>query len=100
MKGLMITLWMSHKYWTKKMVIWKEHEHELDEAKVPNDPMTMRALRECGLLKYFKVSGMRSHVRLLDHLIWMWDQDQQHLQVGTHVLIINVEDIYFLTRLS
>ena len=27
-----------------------------------NDPMTMRALRECGILKYFRVPGMRTYV--------------------------------------
>ena len=43
---------------------------------------------------------MISHVRLLDHLIQMWDLDQQHFQVGTHILTIDVEDIYFLNGLS
>ena len=42
-----------------KMVIWKEQEHELDENQVENNPMIMRDLRECGLLKYFKVLRMR-----------------------------------------
>ena len=96
----MITLWMSHRYWTKKMVIWKEREHKLDDAQAANDPMAIRALREGGLLKYFRVSGMRSHVCLLDHLIWMWDPDQQHFQVGAHILTIDVEEIYFLNGLS
>ena len=37
---------------------------------------------------------------LLEHMIYMWDHDQQHFVVGTHNLIIYVEDIYFLTGLS
>ena len=96
----MTSLSMSHRYWTNKMVIWKEHEHKLDDDQAANDPMTVRVLRECGLLKYFTVSGITDHVRLLDHLIRMWDSYQQHFQVGTHILTIDVEDIYFLTRLS
>ena len=39
-KVLMIPLWISHRYWTKKMVIWKEHEHELNDSQKSNDPMT------------------------------------------------------------
>ena len=82
------------------MVIWKECEHNPDDAHATNDTMIMRALRECGLLKYFRVSSMRAHVCLLDHLVHMWDPEKQNFQVGTHILIIDVEDIYFLTRLS
>ena len=43
---------------------------------------------------------MRAYVHLLEYFICMWDPDQQHFQVGTHALTIDVEDIYFLTRLS
>ena len=81
------------------MVIWKDREHELDDYQVKNSPNTVRELRECGL-KYFRVLGMISHVCLLDHMIRLWDPDQQHFQVGTHILIIDVEDIYFLIGLS
>ena len=30
----------------------------------------------------------------------MWDLEQQHFQVGTHILTLDVEDIYFLTGIS
>ena len=62
--------------------------------------MTMRALRECGILKYFRVPGVRAHVRFLDHLIQVWDPNRKHLQVRTYILKIDVKDIYFMTRLS
>ena len=39
-------------------------------------------------------------MHLLEHLIHMWDPDQHHFEVGTHILAIDVEEIYFLTRLS
>ena len=97
---LMVIMWMFHGCLTQKIIIQKERENELDDSQAENDPMTVRALRECGILKYFRTPSMRAHVHLLNHLIWMWDSDQQHLQVGTHILNINVEDIYFLMKLS
>ena len=62
--------------------------------------MTMRALKECRLLKYFRVPGMRAYVWLIKYMIPMWDPYQQHFQVGTHMFTIDVEDIYFLTGFS
>jgi hypothetical protein len=43
---------------------------------------------------------MRAQVRLLEYLVCMWDPDQQVFNVGAHTLSIDIEDIYFLTRLS
>jgi hypothetical protein len=43
---------------------------------------------------------MRAQVRLLEFLIRMWDPDQQVFNVGDYTLSINIEDIYFLIRLS
>ena len=82
------------------MVIWKEREHEVLENQAANDPATIEALRNCGLLKYFRVPGMKAHIRLLEYIIGMWDLDQEHFVVGVHILPIEVEDIYFLTGLS
>jgi hypothetical protein len=78
---------------------WREREHEDDNA-TENHPSTLAALRYCGLLKYFRISGMRDQVRLLEHLVRMWDPDQQVFNVGAHTLMIDIEDIYFLTGLS
>ena len=61
--------WVFGRYLTPKMVIWKEWEHELDDTQGANDPMTVRALRECGILKYVKDPRMRAYVRLLEYLI-------------------------------
>jgi hypothetical protein len=79
---------------------WREREHEDDNATVENYPLTLAALRDCGLLKYFRIPGMRAQVRLLEHLVRMWDPDQQVFNVGAHTLKIDIEDIYFLTGLS
>jgi hypothetical protein len=79
---------------------WTEREHEDDNAAVENHPQTIAALRDCGLLKYFWIPGMRAQVCLLEHLVRMWDPDQQVFNVGAHALKIDIEDIYFLTSLS
>jgi hypothetical protein len=55
---------------------WREREHEDDNSATENHPQTIAALRDCGLLKYFRIPGMRAQVRLLEHLVWMWDPDQ------------------------
>ena len=43
---------------------------------------------------------MRAQLRLLEYLVHMWDVDQQVFHVGAHVLSLDIEDIYFLKRLS
>ena len=64
--SLMHVLWMSHRYLKHIMVIWKEHEHELDDSQETNDPNTVMYSRECGVLKHFNVLGMRAHAHLLE----------------------------------
>jgi hypothetical protein len=83
-----------------KMLEWREREHEDDDSMALNDPGTIDALRQCGLLKFFKIQGMRAQRRLLEYLVHMWDADQQVFHVGVHVLSLDIEDIYFLTGLS
>jgi hypothetical protein len=58
------------------------------------------ALRDCGLLKFFWILGMRAQVRLLEYLVHMWYVDQQVFHVGVHTLSLDIEDVYFLTGLS
>ena len=43
---------------------------------------------------------MKAYIHLLEYIIDLWDPKQQHFVVGTHILTIDIEDIYFLTRLS
>jgi hypothetical protein len=72
---------------------WRKREHEEDNAIVRNHPPTIAALRNCGLLKYFRIPGMRAQVRLLEYLVHMWDPDQQVFHVGVHTLSLDIEDI-------
>jgi hypothetical protein len=82
------------------MLEWREREHEEDDSIVGNDPGIVTALQDCGLLKFFKISGMRAQLRLLEYLVHMWDVDQQLFHVGVHTLTLDIKDIYFLTGLS
>ena len=48
------------------MVIeWRVHEHEGANNEALNHPDIVDALRQCGLLKYFQISSMRSETSLL-----------------------------------
>jgi hypothetical protein len=62
--------------------------------------VTVMALRKCGLLKFFKIQGMRAKLRLLEYLAHMWDVNEHAFHMGVHTLTINIKDIYFLTGLS
>jgi hypothetical protein len=55
---------------------WCEREQEEDNDIVENHPPTIASLRNCGLLKYFRIPGMMAQVRLLEYLVRMWDPDQ------------------------
>ena len=82
------------------MVVWKEIQHEDDDARSGADVVSIATLQCCGILKFFHVSSMKSHVRLLEYILRMWNLEQQYFELGAHILTVEVEDIYFLTRLS
>ena len=81
------------------MVIWKERQHDNDDAFTKRNAGCIAALRDYGLLKLFWTPSMVSHERLLENLLWMWNLKQQHFEVGSHILTVDIEDIYFLTGL-
>ena len=83
-----------------KMLEWHERDHEEEDYFVRNDLGMLMALRQCGLLKLFKIQGMRAQLRLLENLVHMWDVNEQTFHVGSHIIMIHFKDIYFLTRLS
>jgi len=38
--------------------IWKEREHEEQDLNVENNPTTIQALKNCGLLEFFWLPSM------------------------------------------
>jgi hypothetical protein len=61
----------------------------------------MRAvLRYYGLLKFFKLQKIKKEILLLEYIISLWDVARQGFRIGTQLLTINLEDVYFLTGLS
>jgi hypothetical protein len=82
------------------MLEWREREHEEEDAISVNGRGTIASLWDCGLLKFFRILGMRAQLRLLEYLVHMWDVDQQLFHVGVHMLTLDIEDIYFLMGLS
>lgn len=48
---------------------WREREHEGADNEALNHLDTVNALRQCGLLKCFQTSSMRSETSLLQLLI-------------------------------
>ena len=43
---------------------------------------------------------MRAQLKLLEYLVHMWDVNKHAFHVGSHILMIDIEDIYFFTGLS
>ena len=65
-----------------------------------DDPETILALMNCGLLIFFKTQCMQKQVFMLEQLVSMCDVNDQVFWVGPHILKLDMEDIYFLTDLS
>ena len=82
------------------MVTWKERQHDDDDSHAARDTGCIAALQGYGLLKFFCTSNMVSHEHLLEYILRMWNLEQQYFEVGPHIVTVEVEDIYFLTRLS
>ena len=58
-----------------------------------NDPGTVRALIDCGLLKYFKLSWMRQQIELLEFLVQAWDPAIEAFHIKNQVVPITVKDV-------
>ena len=65
-----------------------------------NNPGTVEPLKNYGLLKYFKLSGMRQQIELLQFLVHAWDLTDQTFHIRDKMVPITIEDIYFLIGLS
>jgi hypothetical protein len=82
------------------IIEWKEQEHELDDLASLRSPRKRAVLRDCGLMKFFKLQKMKKEILLLEHIINLWDVAEKGFRIGTQLLTIELEDVYFLTGLS
>ena len=64
------------------MVIWKERTHDDEDVAVETNAVCITTLWDYGLLKFFWTSSMVSHERLLEHILQMWNPEQQYLEMG------------------
>ena len=70
-----------------QMVIeWREREHEGADNEALEHPDMVDALRQCGLLKYFHISSMRSETSLLQLLVGYWDPNRSLFRVDDEPL--------------
>jgi hypothetical protein len=52
------------------------------------------------LAQVFQIEKMKREILLLEHMIGLWDVAEQGFRIGTQLLTIELEDVYFLTDLS
>ena len=84
-----------------RMVLeWREREHGDVEEVVRGGLMAQQALHACGLYKFWCLGILRAKRRLLHMLVDYWDPDSESFQIDRMSLLIEVEDIYFITGLS
>ena len=79
---------------------WREHEHGDVEEAVRTNLIPQQLLRACGLYKFWCLGGLRVKPRLLQMLVDYWDLDSYSFQIDGMFLTIEVEEIYFITKLS
>ena len=81
-------------------ISWRESEHSAIENEVMEDQNSLDVLRNCGFIKFFKIPNMKSNVRLLQMLVDHWEPKEDIFMIDQMPIHIEVEDIYFITRLS
>ena len=84
----------------KMTISWREREHSAVDQEVMRDRASLNILRNCGLLKFFKMPNMKSNVWLLEILVNYWEPEEDYFIIDQMPIHIEVEDIYFITGLS
>ena len=82
------------------MIEWRERENKDMDMISMGYRMTLNDLRRCGLLKFYRTSNMRAHVRLLEALVHLWDHKLGMFDLQGETLELTAEDIYFIMGLS
>ena len=81
-------------------ISWREREHSAIDNEVMEDQTSLDILQTCGLFKFFKIPNMKSNVHLLQMLVDHWESEEDCFIIDQMPLRVEVEDIYFITRLS
>jgi hypothetical protein len=68
------------------MIEWKEREHELNDVATLQSPRSRAALRNCGLLKFFKMQKMKKEVLLLEYMIGCGTSQSRGSKLGHNFL--------------
>lgn len=79
---------------------WKERGHEAEDHQVAQDLECINAMRNCGLLKFFRTRRLRAQMELFLYLISLWDFDQKIFIIKGQELVMEEIDIYFINGLS
>ena len=74
-------------------ITWQEREHEEQDMVSLNNQGIAETLKNCGLLKYFKLYGMRQQIELLQFLVRAWDLTDQTFHIRDNMVPITIEDI-------
>lgn len=78
---------------------WKEWGHEAEDHHAAQDPECINVLRNCGLLNFFRSTGLRAQMELLFYLINLWDVDRELFIIKDQELELEETNIYFVTGL-
>ena len=78
---------------------WKERGHEAEKFQETQEPECINALRNCGLLKFFRTTELRAQMELLPYLISLYDVDQEIFILKGQKLELEEMDIYFIIGL-
>jgi hypothetical protein len=81
-------------------VHWREREHKDIDIMVDEDIVSISALKNRGLWKFFRCPFIKAQPNLLNALIDYWHPDAEEFMIEGHSLTTMNEDIYFLTSLS
>ena len=84
----------------KRVLEWREREHEDMDQEALQDAPTVNVLCSSGLLKFFCTSPMWANVYLLEFMINYWDHDLGMFDLQGESLEITSEDIYLISSLS
>lgn len=100
LRNLLLLLFVLQGSLNKMSLTWREREHEEEDMIALHDPVMVNALRNCGLLKFFRISSMRAQITLLQYMLDAWDPINQVFQIRGKSIPLTIEDFYFLTGLS